>query len=306
MVSEQSTPKCGRAPSLGMLICTVNRPQELQRCLASIAACRAQPTEIVVSDDSPDGRETAAVCSAFPGVRYFVGPRRGLCANRNSIISWASTDFVSLLDDDAVVSVDFIDFALTIIEKLPARTLVTGTVIEAGNPVLPGNPSFLGFFGRTSCNGNLKNINLNCNLFPRTAFEEACFDERISYGYEDMDLCTRLLSRGYVIRQERELVTTHLPPPRTAATDRGRFVMSGQARFYTSVKRYLLYERNLPKLLAYIALAPTHRVLHAIKTGKWFDLPNAVTDMTFALRAGFQERARERRPTPVSSSTAET
>jgi hypothetical protein len=160
---------------------------------------------------------------------------------------------------------------------------------------VPGNPSFLGFFGGRSPSDQLKNINLICNVLPRTAFEEACFDETISYGYEDMDLCSRLLSRGYVIRHETALITTHLPPPRTPTMDRERFVMSGRARFYTSVKRYLLYERSLPKLLAYIVLAPVHRALHATKTGKWFDVPNAVPDMWFALRAGFREAARQRR-----------
>ena len=58
-------------PSLAILICTMSRPQELNRCLESIAKSGRQPAEIVVSDDSPDGKETEAVCSGFPLVRYF-------------------------------------------------------------------------------------------------------------------------------------------------------------------------------------------------------------------------------------------
>jgi GT2 family glycosyltransferase len=282
----------GLPPSFAILICTMNRPRELRRCLASIASSGPQPSEIIVSDDSPFGRETEAVCSAFPLVRYFNGPRRGLCANRNAVVGRTDADFVSLLDDDVVVSPDFLSRALGIVAKLPKRTLVTGTLIDGGRPVIPGNPSFLGFFGQPP-NGHFKNINLTCNLLPRGALEEAGFDETISYGYEDMDLCARLLSRGYVIRHEPSLIATHLPPARSAAVDRERFALSGRARFYTSVKRYLLYERSVTKVGAYIVLAPIHRVLHAIKSGKWFDVPNAVTDMWFAVRASLRERTRQ-------------
>jgi glycosyltransferase involved in cell wall biosynthesis len=284
-----------RRRTLAILICTMNRPSELRRCLTSIAACTMQPTEIIVSDDSPVDHGTATVCSNFPLVQYFVGPRRGLSANRNAAIEHANADFLSLLDDDVIVPVDFVSRALAIISELSARTLVTGTAIDGGRRVVPGNPSFLGFFGRPP-NGQFKNINLICNVLPRSAFDVAEFDEAISYGYEDMDLCSQLLSRGYVIRYEPDLMTTHLPPPRSEAMTRERFLLSARARFYTSVKRYLLYERNLAKLLVYIVVAPVHRILHAIKASKWFDLPTALTDMWIAVRISLRARARERGP----------
>ncbi len=292
--SEPSGPPVTDAPAtapatLSVLVCTVDRPDILRRCLASIADGDVQPNEVLVSDDSRDGAEVAAVCAAFPWVRYLRGPRRGLCANRNAVIRAATGDFVSLLDDDAVVSADFIARARAVIATLPPRTLVTGTVIETDHPVIAGNATFLGFFGKPP-NGRHENINLNCNLFPRAAFAEASFDETIFYGYEDMDLCARLLSLGYTIRLEPALVNTHLPPTRNAAVDKERFRMRERARFYTSVKRYLLWERKPAKLLAYIVVAPLHRALHAIKTGKWFDLPHAVADMAFALRAIVPQR----------------
>ncbi len=278
-------------PTLGILICTMNRPEILRRCLAAIAAGQAMPSEIIVCDDGDDGQQAASVCAEYPGVRWLRGPRRGLCANRNLVISAATSDFISLLDDDAVVSPDFVARALPIIACLPPRTIVTGTVIETDHPVIAGNATFLGFFGRKSA-GHYENINLNCNLLPRSAFADARFDEAILYGYEDMDLCARLLSRGYTIRLEPTLVNTHLPPPRSAVADSARFLLRERARFYTSVKRHMLWQRNPAKLLAYTLLAPVHRLLHAIKTGKWFDLPYAFTDMAFALRATLRERAR--------------
>lgn len=286
-------------PSMGVLICTMDRPQELRRCLNSIAACSTQPSEIIVSDDGQSSEVTQMVCAAFPLVRYFPGPRRGLCANRNATTDRATADFVSLLDDDVVVSPDFVDRAFAIIASLPARTLVTGTAIDAGRPVIPNSPSFLGFFGRAP-NGRFRNINLICNLLPRSAFREARFDEVLSYGYEDMDLCAQLLARGYVIRHEPSLITTHLPPPRTDAVSRERRALAERARFYTSVKRYLLYERSLFRLLAFVVIAPVHRVLSAIWAGKWFDVAVAWADIWSATRNGFRELARHRRGDPGS------
>ncbi len=272
----------------------MERPNELRRCLLSIMSGRAVPYEILVSDDSRDGAATAAVCAEFSLVRYSVGPRRGLCANRNAVVSRARTDYISLLDDDVVVSPDFVARALELLAELPPKTLVTGTMVDEGRPIVPGNPTFLGFFGRAP-RGHYKNINLISNIFPRAAFDEARFDELIAYGYEDMDLCSRLLSKGYVIKHVPDLVNTHLPPPRTKEFARERLLMAARARFYTSVKRYLIYERSISRLAAYALLAPTHRIFHALKTRDWPDIPAAISDMGFALRAGLRERARERR-----------
>jgi glycosyltransferase involved in cell wall biosynthesis/GT2 family glycosyltransferase len=283
------------AATLAVVICTMDRPELLRRCLASLAAGTARPAEILVSDDSRDGGGAAAVCAAFPGVRHLAGPRRGLCANRNAAIRQACAGFVSLLDDDAVVAPDFVARAQAVIAALPPRTLVTGTVIETDRPVVPGNRRFLGFFGRAP-RRRFENINLNCNLIPRSAFDGAGFDETIGYGYEDMDLCARLLAQGYVIRHDPGLVATHLPPCRGAALDRQRFVAANRARFYTGIKHYLLWRPNPVLLLAFIVAAPLHRALHAVRTGKWFDLPHVLADMAFALRATLRERARLRRP----------
>ncbi len=286
-------------PTLAILICTCDRPDLLRRCLAAIAAGTVPPTEVLVSDDSPDGGATAAVCADFPGVRYMRGPRRGLCANRNALIRAARGDFVSLLDDDGILSPSFVAQALTLIADLPAKTLVTGSVIERQGLVeVPGSPYFLGFMGK-SPNGRIANMQMNCNLFPRRAFQEALFDEAIFYGYDEVDICAALLSRGYSIRHDPALVNTHLPPLRTATVDKRRFVMAERARFYTSVKRYMLWERDLPKLLAYIVAAPAHRALHAARTGKWYDLPHAVGDMVFAIRAALRERARIQQAGPA-------
>jgi len=280
---------------LAICVCTVNRPEVLRRCLASIVAGRERPDEILVSDDSVDGSESRAVCEQFPGVRYFVGPRRGLCANRNSVIRVASAKFVSLLDDDAVVSMEFVHEAKTLAATIGDDIILTGAIVEDGRTIVAGNPSFLGYFTK-DVNGNYRNVNLNCNVFPREAFRRAAFDEKIGYGYEDMDLCSRLLSLGFQIRFSAALTNMHMPPPKPVGELRTRAAQAQRARFYTSVKRYMLWEKDWRRLVAFAIVAPVHRALHALKRRNIRDLPNCVLDMVFALTAAFSQRSLARQP----------
>ncbi len=273
----------------------MDRPAILRRCLESIAKGSRLPTEVIVSDDNPSGGQTREVCQQFSFVRYVQGPSKGLCANRNRVIAQAVTDYVSLLDDDAMVGEDFVVRAMAATADLPPNEILTGAVIESENRlVAPANSTFLGHFGRPPT-GRYKNINLNCNLFPRAAFAYASFDEQIAYGYEDMDLCSCLLACGFRIRYDPTLVNAHLPPEKAGATQRRQSLDRERARFYTSVKRYLLWERAPMKLLLFLVAAPIHRAAHAIKARLWYDVPHCLPDIAFAVRMTCREAARLKR-----------
>lgn len=84
-------------------ICTRNRPDELRRALASLAAQDTPMSEILVIDNVPeDGRTREMVERDFPAVRYLEEPMPGLDFARNRALSVASGDVVAFLDDDAV------------------------------------------------------------------------------------------------------------------------------------------------------------------------------------------------------------
>lgn len=281
----------GQTASIAVCICTRDRVDILKRCLHSIAAGSRQPDIVYVSDDSTDGTEVAAACKEFTNVHYIRGPRRGLCANRNAVIRGASTTHVSLMDDDAVMSEHFIEHARELANKFGEDVIFTGVVHEAGSQIIPRNPSFLGHFQKEP-NGQFENINLNCNLFPRRAFDLASFDEAIGFGYEDMDLCSHLLSVGFRIQFESRLENTHMPPPRSAVLERTRYLRTERARFYTSVKRYMLWKKSYLKLLAYLVVAPAHRMVHAVKSGLWFDLKHCIPDIVAAIQDSLGQRAK--------------
>ena len=282
-------------PTLSICVCTRDRPEELRRLLGSIASGSVRPDAVLVSDDGEDPEPAQAVCAAFPFAVYGRGPRRGLCANRNMVIARAKTEYVSLIDDDGLVSGNFVERLLALLPQQGTKTILTGDAVERGERRSPRNPSFWGFYQAVPTE-TWKTINLNCNCFPRSAFEEAQFDERLTYGYEDMDLCSHLLSKGYRIVYTPELLCEHAPPPRTAAVDQFRVRYTHQARFITSMMRYLVWEKKAHLALMYFVLAPVHRAMHDMKTRRWKDLSQIPADILMASRYAWRARRAGTRP----------
>lgn len=255
--------------TLSLCICTSGRPVELRRCLESIAAGTAQPMEVLVSDDSPTTTSAEGirqVCEEFPLARYIEGPRRGLCANRNRVIREAKGTHLSLLDDDAAVGETFVEKAIAAAAGAHAGAIISGSVSESGSPPLPPtNPTRLGHFGARLTNGQrLENLQLNCNVILREAFDVATFDESIGYGYEDTDLCAQLIAAGFRIVHVPELVNAHLPPT-PLKVGQERYWQAERARFYTSLRKRLRWQRSWTGAAAFMAVAPAHFTLHAIK-----------------------------------------
>jgi GT2 family glycosyltransferase len=253
-------------------ICTNDRPAELERCLMSIGAGTALPAEVIVSDDTREASVSETirdVCARYDYVRYEVGPRRGLCRNRNAVIAAARTSHVSLLDDDGIIGPQFIERAVAAISEHPDR-IFTGDVIESGiGHCIPTNPTRWGHFGKPVGRGEgFRNVQLNCNIFPRQAFFDAAFDERLVYGYEDTDLCDRLVRRGWRIDHCPHLVNEHQPPSRgdrTWQAERERFVVLFRIRSKA--------DRLRPRAIPWVVLAPLHALVAYARRGCWSWIP---------------------------------
>src|SRR5260221_3341685 len=69
-------PEERRAPSVSVVVCTRNRPDQLELCLASLLELATEPTEIVVVDNAPSDDRTRRVCERLP-VRYVLEPLPG-------------------------------------------------------------------------------------------------------------------------------------------------------------------------------------------------------------------------------------
>ncbi len=271
--------------SVGICICTMDRPVVLLACLESIAEGDLLPAQVIVSDDSREPQSTQNVCTRFPFTEYQAGPRRGLCANRNQVIAAARTTHIALLDDDAAMGSDFVRRALEHAQRNDDRTIVSGNVLDGGQIFPPGSADFWGRFLQTPRGDRFETIQLNCNLFPRGAFAVASFDELFTYGFEDMDLCTALLAAGFRIEYDPAMQNRHFPPVQDQRTARKRFRQWEEARFYCSLKRYFIWEKASLRGLLYLVAAPVQTALFSARWRQWHRIPDVPGTMMRAIRS---------------------
>jgi GT2 family glycosyltransferase/SAM-dependent methyltransferase len=205
-----------QAARVSLAICTRDRPQELERCLTSIAAAEDQPQEVVVIDNGRDAA-TRRVVEAFPSVRYVSESRPGLSVARNTAVSVTSAPIVVFVDDDAVVHPHWLAW-LTAPFTDSSVMAVTGLVLPTeldteaqfvfesllgglGNGFRPRryDPAFLK--GATA--PPVWTIGAGCNMAIRRAALELAggFDERLGAGAsgcsEDSELWYRFLGEGW-------------------------------------------------------------------------------------------------------------
>src|SRR5262249_3034583 len=90
-------------PRLSVAICTRNRADKLKRAVASILANTFDDFELIVIDQSTDGK-TAAALSAIddPRVRYIPTDTVGLAKSRNVAVRESRADILVYTDDDCV------------------------------------------------------------------------------------------------------------------------------------------------------------------------------------------------------------
>jgi len=69
-------------PSCSVLICTRNRPDELNRCLEGVSRLLHPRFDVLVVDNAPAGQRTREVSGRW-GIRYIVEPVVGLSRARN-------------------------------------------------------------------------------------------------------------------------------------------------------------------------------------------------------------------------------
>jgi GT2 family glycosyltransferase len=247
------------ALQVAVCICTRNRSTPLERCLNSVTRGDPRVAEVIVSDDSTDAATKEMVTTKFPGVRYVSGPRRGLGPNRNSALRHVSAPFVLFLDDDATLGNGFLEAIARCYQSTdlaPDRTIATGVVREAEGFLPPADQRFLGYqdrqFGRKT---GLTNVAMPATVFPLRLFHEIGFDERLIYGYDEVDLAVRARKRGYEIVLCEDAINDHERSP--VNRDMYRHHVEA-ARLYVTFKRYAFAERRAAKALAFALIASVH------------------------------------------------
>jgi len=253
---------------VSICICTRNRNLELHRALKSIQDTAYPVHEVIVSDDSTNGRTRDMVCTEFPGVVYLPGPQKGLSANRNNALRSVSGTHVLFLDDDAALGSNFLECIHRYLKKYGMsrdvnKIIVTGAENNFGSLIFPNDQGFLGFQTRTYHGvQRLKTIVINSTVFPVNLFSDTQFDEHLIYGYEEVDLATRAVGQGYEIQFCSTAVNFHYP----SQVNREYYApFTDAARLYVTFKRYRYTERRPLKAAVFLILGFSHHLLHNIR-----------------------------------------
>jgi len=253
------------APTISVCICTRNRPEELARALASVGRSGRRADQVVVADDSTGDETRALVERDHPGVRYVRGPRAGLGQNRNRALAEVTGTLVCFIDDDVLLGPDYFERALTCRAQAadPEGAIVTGAERQPDRLVQAHEQSFLGFQHRPYRPGEaMATIVINSTLFPTRLFREIRFDPRLVYGYDEVDLTTRAVARGYEIVSCPAAVNEHHPSP--ANRDYYRPYVDA-SRLYVTFKRYGRTEHRRLRAAAFLVAAPLHLAAARVK-----------------------------------------
>lgn len=215
------------------MICTRDRPTELNRCLEAISRLDYPKFNTMVVDNAPSN-DLARQVAARWGAEYLLEPKAGLSRARNTGARSCSSEIVAYLDDDSVAEREWLA-QLAAEFRDPTVMAVTGSVmpLEAG---LPGedramlaryapsrqwkrldrqNPFWfeMASFGGIGDGGNM--------AIRRSAFEcWAGFDERLGRGAaisgcEEHLAFSQLVEAGHAIVYTPYAVVHH-PRPGTA------------------------------------------------------------------------------------------
>ncbi len=198
-------------PAMSVVICAYNAAATLDECLRHTCALDFPGLEILVVDDGSTD-ETAAIVGRHPRARLVAIAHAGLSAARNEGLRAASGDLIAYLDADAYPTPEWPYFL--------ALAFDGPKVAGAGGPNLapPSDPPGAHLVARAPggpvhvlvSNDRAEHVP-GCNMaFWREALVGlGGFDPVFETAGDDVDLCWRLLDRGWEIGFHPSAVVWH-------------------------------------------------------------------------------------------------
>jgi len=208
-----------RWPRVSVVVAAYNAARTLDSCLDALTRLAYPDYEvIVVNDGSID--DTEAVMRRYPQFKGITTPNQGVSAARNEGLRAATGDIVAYIDSDADADPDWLHYLAT--------TYMKGDVVGVGGPnMVPAGDNWVAKCVYRSPGGptqvmiddqSAEHIP-GCNMsFRKSALEEVGgFDPIFKTAADDVDICWRLLDRGYRIGFSPSAVVWHHRRPSVKA-----------------------------------------------------------------------------------------
>lgn len=198
-------------PMVSIVVCSYNGARTLRDCLLSLRGLNYPNYEVVFVDDGSKDK-TQEIMKDFPEVRNIVQVNKGLSVARNVGINASRGEVVAFTDSDCMADRDWLYFLV--------RALLSADFAAVGGPnisppatdwvhatvgVAPGSPSHV------LLTDTIAEHVPGCNMaYHKWALEEiGGFDPEYRKAGDDVDVCWRLMQRGYVIGFSPAAVVWH-------------------------------------------------------------------------------------------------
>ena len=244
-------------PTCSVVICTRNRPDMLNRCLAALNQLAYPRVDILVVDNAPTDTRARDVAQRW-GARYLVEPVAGLSRARNTGARACMSEVIAFTDDDAVPEREWLS-GLTAPFRDGRVAVVTGRtlpLLDATDAIAPDatdlGPNMIrvdrshALWFEMACFGGVGNGN---NMaFRRRVFDSwSGFDERLGRGAflsscEEHRAFAQLIERGHAAVYAPDAIVRHpvpmTPDDRRAHYLRARSELAAYAVFLLIVARH--------------------------------------------------------------------
>lgn len=204
---------------VSVVIPTYQRPEALDRCLASLVAqdYSRDRFEVIVVDDS-ETSQLADLVAMYSTLRLTVlaVPHGGPGAARNRGAAAARGDILAFIDDDCTADVRWLSALVAQLGEQP-DAVIGGMVANAvpGNSYVRASHTLLAFLYRyyhVERRGRLpffttNNVGVRTDVFERVSG----FDASFAFASEDRDWCDRCLHLGHPLVYAPDALVWHAP-----------------------------------------------------------------------------------------------
>jgi O-antigen biosynthesis protein len=188
-------------PAMSVVICAHNAESTLDECLRHTSAVDYEPFEVIVVDDGSTDA-TASIARKHDGVRVLSVPHAGLAAARNEGLRAATGEIVAYLDSDAYPSAEWLLYLALGFDR--------PDVVGVGGPSTAAPQDDMGSHQVAAAPGGPVHVLLGddraehipgCNMAFRKSILEQIggFDTAFTVAGDDVDLCWRIIDRGWQI-----------------------------------------------------------------------------------------------------------
>lgn len=207
---------------MSVVVCSRNRRQDLESCVASILASPRTDFELVVIDqsDAADAVESVRAHLGDGRLQYVPSASRGLSRARNEALAKSRADVLAFTDDDCRVDPNFVARVIEFFDSRPDVAMAFGAVtapeeLQAKGHIATFAPQEQTFLGRFPSPMEPWGIGANMAFRRDAAVRAGAFDPELGAGAqipagEELDFTIRVLGAGLAVATSAAFTVTHL------------------------------------------------------------------------------------------------